>query len=634
MTLTNSDTLYIACDSEAIRFNPYPDSVKQALLNKHFIYSVLLSNTVTIPVGCYFESPLVQALVDTYKELFLPQHDQYPVAGLGLGDDRDSFLDDVKIKGSWFPEEYGYKDEIKTEALFKRIRDISPTIRYGKMRNKLTNSILSDIGPNGASFRLLNNQADLPFSASEALKPLEKIVTFQEYALLPPYIEIEMERHGTSRNRQQKQWLDFILFKNYVLSCESAYAAYCNNPFVIKYSPAFRQVYSFKVDFRDTLLFEQFINIFPFCGAKSIPYMNSSEVLALKRSEHFQHYLHCYRIVVDRIRDSLMLYIPKLEYDSLPNQFRLYGHNELTSLKSNIVSNVNEAIVLYKILHKPSLMRYSRQIAFSKWIKTRSEEFPLISILSEIDDKESGVLSQYIDELYYQAQRGYQQSKKRWRAPLMSNSIINVLFHGAKGNNFENKIIGSPEEDCSSESDKTNEQETTVAMDSITKGVLNSRDIIKQHSKRFAVALSFPGEFRPIVSQVAELLRNDLGDGQVLYDEYYEAEFSRRNLDVYLQNLYKNESELVVVFFGNQYYEKTWCETEGRAIRALQSDKGAASRVMYIRCGEGEIDGFFGTIDGSFDAYHKQRTAEELASAITTRLNCERKARRTSENGN
>lgn len=80
--MANSDTLYLACDSEALRFNPYPDAVKQILLNKHFIYSILLSNTVTIPVGCYFESVLVQTLVDTYRDLFLPLHDQYPVAGL------------------------------------------------------------------------------------------------------------------------------------------------------------------------------------------------------------------------------------------------------------------------------------------------------------------------------------------------------------------------------------------------------------------------------------------------------------------------------------------------------------------------------------------------------------------------
>ena len=631
--MANGDTLYLACDSEALRFNPYPDAIKQILLNKHFIYSVLLSTTVTIPVGCYFESSLVQNLVDTYRDLFLPQHDHYPIAGLGLGNDRESFLDDVKIKGSWFPEEYGYRDKIKTEELFKRIREIPPTIRYGKMRKKLTNSILSDIGPNGASFQLLNRQSDLSFSPSEGLKPLEKIVTFQEYALLPPYLEIEMERHGTSGNRQQKQWLDFILFKNYVLSCESTYAAYCNNPLVTKYSPAFRQIYSFGVDYRDTLLFEQFISVFPFHGADRIPYMNSGEVFALKESEHFQHYLRCYQIIVNRIRDRLMLYIPKLEYDVVQKQFRIYESNERKTLKTHIISNVNDAMVLYRTLRSSLLFRHSRHIAFNRWIKCRSEEFPLISILAEIDDKEHGLLPQYIDELYYHAQRSYQQSKHRERTPLMSNNIINILFPGAKGNNVENKILISPEGGTSGEISKTKKEQETALTNPNHKSTKEKRkDNGEKNPKRFAVALSFPGEYRSIVSQVAAQLTNNLGEGRVLYDEYYEAEFARRNLDVYLQNLYKNESELVVVFFGNQHYNKAWCETEGRAIRALQSDKEAASRVMYIRCGEGEIDGFFGTIDGSLDAYHKNRTPQELASAIIARLVIERKARSVDKN--
>lgn len=623
--MANSDTLYLACDSEALRFNPYPDDVKQKLLDKHFIYSVLLSNTVTIPVGCYFESRLVQNLVEKYKGIFLPQHDDYPIAGLGLGNDRESFLDDVKIKGSWFPEKYGYRDRIKTEELFKRIRDIPPTIRYGKMRTKLTDSVLSDISPNGASFQLLNKQSDLSISISEVFKPLEKVVTFQEYALLPPYIEIEMERHGTSGNYQQKQWLDFILFKNYVLSCESTYDAYCNNPLVIKYSPAFRQVYSSRVDFRDTLLFEQFIKLFPpFRDAEDrIPHMNSSEVLELKESELFQHYLHCYQEIVNRIRDSLMLYIPKLEYDEVETQFRIYESNEHKTLRTQIITNVNDAMILFKTLRKPSLFHKSRYITFNRWIKSRSEEFPLVSILAEIDDE---LLPQYINELYYHAQQNIQHAKRKERTSLMGNSIINIFFPGATGNKVDNKIVSSSESVALKESDGNKVQNTTKAMDH-TKCKESNGDNGENPSKRFAVALSFPGEFRSIVSPVAELLRNDLGEERVFYDEFFEAECARRNLDVYLQNLYNNESELVVVFFGNQYYEKAWCETEGRAIRAMQSDKEAASRVMYIRCGEGEIDGFFGTIDGSLDAYRKNRTPQELASAIITRLELERKKR-------
>lgn len=624
--MSSKDTLYIACDSEALRFNPYPDSLKQRILNKHFVYSVLISDSVTIPVGCYFESLLVQNLVDRYKDLFFPHNDQYPIAGLGLGNDRESFLDDIRIKGDWFPEEYGYKDNEKAAALFKRIYDITPRFRYGKMRKKLTNSILSDIGPNGDSFILLSNQDDLPFSATEGLKPLEKIVCIQEYALLPPYIEIEMERHGIANNRILKQWLDYILFKNYVLSCEATYNAYCNNPFVTKYPPNFRQVYSCEVDSRDTLLFEQFVSVFPFNGADTIIDLNADQIIDFKESDYFQHYLYCYNTIIERIQSKLSLHIPKLEYEIVKDLVQSEKNKEFRSLK-NLMSNANEAIALYKTLRKPFWKRHCDGIAFQNWMRSRDAEFPLISLLSEIEDNKNGFLPHYINELYYSSEKTYNNIKDKRRKPLMNNSIINIIFPGAVGNTVESKVnVSSDTSHTDINSSKKNQPSSDKTNGATAK--VSDKEKPETTSKRFAVALSFPGEFRPVVSKVADLLCNELGQEKVLYDLYYEDEFARRNLDVYLQDLYKNDSELVVVFFGCNYYEKPWCETEGRAIRALQSDKKEAGRVMYIRLGEGEIDGFFGNIDGSFDAYNKKRSPEELASAIIKRLNFERSHRK------
>jgi len=62
--------------------------------------------------------------------------------------------------------------------------------------------------------------------------------------------------------------------------------------------------------------------------------------------------------------------------------------------------------------------------------------------------------------------------------------------------------------------------------------------------RRFAIALSFPGERREFLSQVADELANKVGKSRVLYDKYHEAEFARPNLDVYLPNLYRPESDL------------------------------------------------------------------------------------------
>jgi hypothetical protein len=51
-------------------------------------------------------------------------------------------------------------------------------------------------------------------------------------------------------------------------------------------------------------------------------------------------------------------------------------------------------------------------------------------------------------------------------------------------------------------------------------------------SKRFRVALSFPGEKRDYVRQVADALAAKLGKDRVFYDDYYTAELARPELDV------------------------------------------------------------------------------------------------------
>ena len=86
--------------------------------------------------------------------------------------------------------------------------------------------------------------------------------------------------------------------------------------------------------------------------------------------------------------------------------------------------------------------------------------------------------------------------------------------------------------------------------------------------RRFQVALSFAGEHRAFVEQVAEHLAHGLGRDDVLYDRYYEAEFARPDLDVYLQSLYHDESELIAVFLCADYERKEWCGWKPAAIAA------------------------------------------------------------------
>jgi len=56
--------------------------------------------------------------------------------------------------------------------------------------------------------------------------------------------------------------------------------------------------------------------------------------------------------------------------------------------------------------------------------------------------------------------------------------------------------------------------------------------------------LSFPGEHRAFVKEVAEHLAAAFGKERVLYDKWHEAEFARVDLDVYLPSLYRTQTEL------------------------------------------------------------------------------------------
>lgn len=134
--------------------------------------------------------------------------------------------------------------------------------------------------------------------------------------------------------------------------------------------------------------------------------------------------------------------------------------------------------------------------------------------------------------------------------------------------------------------------------------------------KRFKIALSFPGEHRIFVEQVAARLADQIGHDRVLYDRYYEAEFARPDLDTYLQRLYHDESELIAVFLCADYERKEWCGLEWRAIRDLIK-KRQASTVMPLRFDNTEIPGLFST-DGY--VWIDSRSPQEIADLILQRI--------------
>lgn len=130
--------------------------------------------------------------------------------------------------------------------------------------------------------------------------------------------------------------------------------------------------------------------------------------------------------------------------------------------------------------------------------------------------------------------------------------------------------------------------------------------------KRFKIALSFPGEYREsVIEKIALGLANIFSEEDILYDMFHQAEFARMDLDVYLQNLYRNQSELVVVFLCKDYSTKPWCGVEWRSIRDLANHKEERDRLMLVQVGNGDVEGIFGTVDG-----HITATADNIENVV------------------
>lgn len=132
----------------------------------------------------------------------------------------------------------------------------------------------------------------------------------------------------------------------------------------------------------------------------------------------------------------------------------------------------------------------------------------------------------------------------------------------------------------------------------------------------FKVALSFPGEHRDYVEEVARELQTRLPARSVFYDRDFTAQLARPNLDTLLQHIYADNSDLVVVFLSENYEKKEWCGLEWRAVRELLKKKQDNS-IMFMRFDLASVPGAL-SLDGYVDL--ASYTASEAAALILERV--------------
>jgi hypothetical protein len=141
--------------------------------------------------------------------------------------------------------------------------------------------------------------------------------------------------------------------------------------------------------------------------------------------------------------------------------------------------------------------------------------------------------------------------------------------------------------------------------------------------KRFAVALSYPGERREYVQKVVGELRRTFSRSEIFYDRFHQAELVGPDLDVRLERIYHDDSEVIAVFISAEYAEKEWTGLEWRIVRDVLKRRRAED-IVPLRFDKTPIPGLL-----SIGAYvDLQDLDPEFAAAlIVERINRNRSKR-------
>jgi len=110
----------------------------------------------------------------------------------------------------------------------------------------------------------------------------------------------------------------------------------------------------------------------------------------------------------------------------------------------------------------------------------------------------------------------------------------------------------------------------------------------------YDVALSFAGEQRAEVLQVAECLKR--AGVRVFYDEDEKATLWGKNLYDHLSDIYQHKARYCVIFASREYAEKTWTNLERQNAQARAIENKSAEYILPVRFDATEIPGLLPSI--------------------------------------
>jgi tetratricopeptide (TPR) repeat protein len=133
-------------------------------------------------------------------------------------------------------------------------------------------------------------------------------------------------------------------------------------------------------------------------------------------------------------------------------------------------------------------------------------------------------------------------------------------------------------------------------------------------SREFDVALSFAGEDRNYVDQVANLLRDS--GVKVFYDSFEETNLWGKNLYDYLSDIYMNKASYTIMFISKHYADKLWTNHERQVVQA-RAFQERQEYMLPARFDETEIPGVLPTIGYISLA---ERTPKQFVEVILGKL--------------
>lgn len=131
---------------------------------------------------------------------------------------------------------------------------------------------------------------------------------------------------------------------------------------------------------------------------------------------------------------------------------------------------------------------------------------------------------------------------------------------------------------------------------------------------KYDVALSFAGEDREYVDQVAGHLRR--AGVAVFYDKYEQVDLWGKDLYEHLSDVYKNKARYTVMFVSHHYAEKLWTRHERKSAQA-RAFRESSEYILPARFDNSDLPGLTDTV-----GYLNLRdfSPAQLAEAIRTKL--------------